>query len=249
VPERQAAGRPAEAAALAAQWRRMAAAGTPPPELGALGRRLLTLVAAAPAPAGRRPLDLVSRPDLLGLVVAGSGPGGSTAEMVSTGEAALGKLLCAGRPARLLEATPGPVRLSDWCSALAVVTAAELAARRSDEEAAELVEPALLRVAVRFLARAFAARAPGRAVELRVPPMVAVQCLAGPAHTRGTPPNVVEVTPLDWLRLGVGQLGWPEAVRAHRLRASGARADLGRHLPVLQVPGDTLDALPAERNR
>src|ERR1700728_2800091 len=49
--------------------------------------------------------------------------------------------------------------------------------------------------AVRLTARTLAAVAPGASVEVRVPPFVAVQCVAGPKHTRGTPPNVVETDP------------------------------------------------------
>lgn len=46
--------------------------------------------------------------------------------------------------------------------------------------------------------------APGHAVEVRVPPFAATQCIAGPRHTRGTPPNVVETDPATWLRLVTG---------------------------------------------
>ncbi|HEY0644453.1 MAG TPA: sterol carrier family protein, partial [Nocardioides sp.] len=35
-------------------------------------------------------------------------------------------------------------------------------------------------------------RAPGRSVEVRVPPYAAVQAIPGVRHTRGTPPAVVE---------------------------------------------------------
>ena len=83
-----------------------------------------------------------------------------------------------------------------------------------------------LREVVRESARAFAVAHPGRSVELRVPPYVAVQCVEGPRHTRGTPPNVVETDPETWLRLLVGDVAWDEAVAAGRVRASGERADL-----------------------
>ena len=83
-----------------------------------------------------------------------------------------------------------------------------------------------LRDVVRETARAFAAEHPGRSVELRIPPYVAVQCVAGPRHTRGTPPNVVETDPETWLRLYDGRLAWSEAVRHGRVRASGERSDL-----------------------
>jgi hypothetical protein len=80
--------------------------------------------------------------------------------------------------------------------------------------------------ALHALARAFAAAHPGRSVELRIPPYVAVQCVDGPRHTRGTPPNVVETDPETWLRLLVGAVTWQDAVGSGRVRASGERADL-----------------------
>jgi uncharacterized protein (TIGR03083 family) len=97
--------------------------------------------------------------------------------------------------------------------------------------------PALDRAAVRFAVRGFAgllaARAPGRSVELRVPPYAAVQCVAGPRHTRGTPPGVVETDPVSWLRLATGRLAWSDAVAAGTVRASGERTDLAPYLPIL----------------
>ena len=86
--------------------------------------------------------------------------------------------------------------------------------------------------AVRLLADVLAERAPGNSVELRVPPFAAVQCVAGPRHTRGTPPNVVETDPLTWLRLACGRLDWAAAVDDALVSASGERADLSAHLPV-----------------
>ena len=93
-----------------------------------------------------------------------------------------------------------------------------------------------LRVAVRYLLDLLASASPGRAVEVRVPPVAAVQCLPGPRHTRGTPPNVVETDPATWVRLATGRLGWAEAVDAGAVQASGPRADLSPHLPVRTVP-------------
>lgn len=92
--------------------------------------------------------------------------------------------------------------------------------------------------AVRFSLEELAVRAPGRSVEVRVPPFGAVQCIDGPRHTRGTPPNVVEAEPDIWLRLVVGDLHWAEVSAAGRVRASGSRADLSEHLPLLPDPGD-----------
>ncbi|WP_229798818.1 sterol carrier family protein [Planomonospora parontospora] len=88
------------------------------------------------------------------------------------------------------------------------------------------------RLAVRHLLDRLAAAAPGRTVEVRVPPHAAVQCVEGPRHTRGTPPNVVETDARTWLELATGRLTWADATAAGRVSASGARADLSDHLPV-----------------
>ena len=87
--------------------------------------------------------------------------------------------------------------------------------------------------------RAFAERTPGHSVELRVPPFIAVQCVEGPRHTRGTPPNVVETDPATWLRLATGAVSWADAVAAGRVSASGNRADLSALLPLSPLRGDT----------
>ena len=96
---------------------------------------------------------------------------------------------------------------------------------------------AALREAARFLAGLLAAQAPGKAVEVRVPPYAAVQCIEGPRHTRGTPPNLVEMDPVTWVRLAVGVTAWADARAAGTVRASGVRADLAPYLPVLEMPG------------
>ncbi len=93
-------------------------------------------------------------------------------------------------------------------------------------------DPEDQRVAARHLLYALAARHPGRVLEVRVPPAAAVQCLPGPVHTRGTPPNVVETDPLTWIRLATGRLGWTDAVASAAVHASGTRADLGAYLPL-----------------
>lgn len=106
-----------------------------------------------------------------------------------------------------------------------------------------LAEPALegtteeIRAAVRATTKALATARPGKALEVRVPPYTAVQCLDGPRHTRGTPPNVIETDPLTWLLLCAGEIGWHDAVGAGRVRASGTRADLSGVLPA--GPKDT----------
>lgn len=95
------------------------------------------------------------------------------------------------------------------------------------------LDPDATAVAVRLLAHVLATVAPGRSVELRVPPHVAVQAIGGPRHTRGTPPNVVETDALTWLEIATGRRNWYDAVRAGAISASGDRADLSDYLPVL----------------
>lgn len=92
-----------------------------------------------------------------------------------------------------------------------------------------------LAAAVRLSLRTLAQSAPGRSVEVRVPPFAAVQCIEGPRHTRGTPPNVIETDPRTWLELATGMLSWPDAVTAGKITASGNRADLAPHLPLLRL--------------
>ncbi|MET8151874.1 sterol carrier family protein [Actinoplanes sp. NPDC049668] len=93
-------------------------------------------------------------------------------------------------------------------------------------------ERTVLRDAVRALLGELARTAPGRSVEVRIPPFGAIQCVAGPRHTRGTPPNVVETDPMTWLLLATGRLTWGDAVESGRVRASGIRTDLTPYLPV-----------------
>jgi hypothetical protein len=97
---------------------------------------------------------------------------------------------------------------------------------------AEQPPRAVVGAAVKTTARWLAQQVPGRSVELRVPPHVAVQCVPGPRHTRGTPPNVVETDAATWLRLATGLTSWHDAVAAGQVTASGNRADLSPHLPL-----------------
>jgi hypothetical protein len=90
--------------------------------------------------------------------------------------------------------------------------------------------------AVRYLLQLLAESAEGNTVEVRVPPFGAVQCIAGPRHTRGTPPNVIETDPATWIALATGRLTWAVALGSGAVHASGQRADLAAHLPVLRMP-------------
>ncbi len=94
-------------------------------------------------------------------------------------------------------------------------------------------ERSVLRAAVKESLAALASAAPGHSVEVRVPPYGAVQCVAGPRHGRGNPPNVVEADARTWLSLVTGRLSWAEATRSGRLSASGTRTDdVARLLPL-----------------
>ncbi|WP_028245883.1 sterol carrier family protein [Pseudoclavibacter soli] len=94
------------------------------------------------------------------------------------------------------------------------------------------VDRTTLACAVRFTLQELAADQPGHAVEVRVPPFGAVQCIEGPRHTRGTPPNVIETDAQTWLDLVAGRRTWQDAVAGGSVDASGARADLGHLLPL-----------------
>ena len=107
---------------------------------------------------------------------------------------------------------------------------------------AAALQPAAAReataTAVRYLLQALAESAEGNTVEIRVPPFGAVQAIEGPRHTRGTPPNVVEMDAATWLLLATGRLDWADAVASGSVAASGSRADLSAHLP---LPWETME--------
>ena len=68
--------------------------------------------------------------------------------------------------------------------------------------------------------------APGRSVELRIPPYAAIQCVEGGNHRRGTPPNVVEMAPETLMALSQNPLKWYELLGEGLIAASGTNADL-----------------------
>jgi hypothetical protein len=107
----------------------------------------------------------------------------------------------------------------------------------ADVRAGRDPDSAQVRDAVRALLVLLRRRAPGRSVEVRIPPYGAIQCGEGPAHKRGTPPNVVEMDPITFVRLATGHLAWADAVRDGLVTASGMRADLSPYLPVQVIPG------------
>ena len=91
---------------------------------------------------------------------------------------------------------------------------------------------ALFVTAVRYLLEELAEVAPGNSVEVRVPPLGATQCIEGPRHTRGTPPNVVEMSPRAWFDLALGNMNWSDASAEHLVSSSGVRASLEEVLPL-----------------
>ena len=115
---------------------------------------------------------------------------------------------------RRIDPDAGRTAVRDWLADPAVLTRPTLA------------------TAVRYTLEELAARVPGPTTEVRVPPFGAVQCLAGPRHTRGTPPNVVETDAQTWLGLVLGLASWSDAVATGKVRASGQRADLSAVLPL-----------------
>jgi uncharacterized protein (TIGR03083 family) len=129
----------------------------------------------------------------------------------------------------------GPITALDW----AITRTVELVVHCDDftrslpQVAPVPLHRAALATTTRMLAQTLAARAPGRSVEVRVPPFAAVQAVEGPRHTRGTPPNEVETDPITWFRMATGRQQFAAAVAAGLVRSSGARADLSEYLPLL----------------
>ncbi|MEU5414902.1 maleylpyruvate isomerase family mycothiol-dependent enzyme [Streptomyces clavifer] len=143
-----------------------------------------------------------------------------------------GELAPAAPPERLLTTRAGTMRLGDFL----VTRTVELVVHTDDLHRATGIDIPYDRQALaactRLLADALADRAPGGSVEVRIPPFAVVQCIGGPKHTRGTPPNVVETDPLTWVRLATGRAEWTRALEDARVSASGERADLAPLLPL-----------------
>ncbi|WP_344114484.1 sterol carrier family protein [Kribbella alba] len=108
--------------------------------------------------------------------------------------------------------------------------ALDQALRRYDAGEAERAD---LKILTKHLLNLLVAKAPGHAVEVRVPPYGAVQCIEGPRHTRGTPGAVVELPAESWIDLALGRTSWAEARATGKVRASGERTDLSPLLPLL----------------
>ncbi|MEV4925623.1 sterol carrier family protein [Streptomyces roseoverticillatus] len=204
----------------------------------ALDADLVARLIGEPAPAAREitavEWPVTAAPDEIAEIAKSAGSGADTAPAALLDAAAdrFATLAAATPPDRLLATPAGAMRLDDF-----LVTRCVRLAVRTDDLAAALgteirYDRQLLAHATRLLADALAAKAPGGSVEVRVPPFAVVQCVAGPRHTRGTPPNVVETDPLTWLRLATGRTDWATALDAAAISASGERADLTAYLPL-----------------
>ena len=201
--------------------------GVPLADPGVPGLPIVEYVSRYPAAAAEiaeqtRQLAVDSAGDLLG----------GAQRQVTEALAALDELAVNGDP--VVIARRGPILLSDLVvtRTLELVVHADDLRRSAPDVAGFEDDPAALRLVTRVLATAVAEKAPGRTVELRVPPFAAVQLVEGPRHTRGTPPNVIETTPLTWIRVAAGRWTWDEALVDGSLRASGQRADLSAYLPL-----------------
>lgn len=106
-------------------------------------------------------------------------------------------------------------------------------AERGERAAYPSVDRAITATAVRYTLEELTFRAPGQALEVRVPPFGATQCIEGPRHTRGTPPGVVEMTPETWLDVATGRRAWDQALASGDVSASGERANLSALLPLV----------------
>lgn len=127
------------------------------------------------------------------------------------------------------------LRLGDFLATRCIEAAVhtrDLAHAVGDPPIVDVPRPTL-KSSCRALLDVLAENVPGHAVEVRVAPFAAVQCFEGPRHTRGTPPNVVEMAPGTWLDLAAGRLTWQDALTDASVSASGARADLSSALPLL----------------
>jgi uncharacterized protein (TIGR03083 family) len=137
--------------------------------------------------------------------------------------------LAAARPDLVVEQRTGRHPLADAL----LFRVVELVAHGRDLPEPVAPHRSALKPVVKALADLLAERAPGRHVEARIPPYAAVQCVEGPRHTRGTPPNVVEADPVAFVELCTGRLTWTDAARDGRVRTWGDRADLSPWLPLL----------------
>lgn len=130
--------------------------------------------------------------------------------------------------------TPPKIKPDAGHPAVEAVLAAAATSAAAEDSAGSAVSADTIALATRYLLQRFGADFPGFAVEVRVPPYGAVQAVEGPKHTRGTPPNVVELAPTDWVALATGQVSWESLVNVGRVSASGTRSNLSDLLPLAE---------------
>lgn len=130
---------------------------------------------------------------------------------------------------RRIDVDEGRAALAAWQTAVGPVDGT---GGKPADKAGTPPSRSLIATAVRYSLEEVTARAPGNSVEVRVPPFGVTQCVEGPRHTRGTPPNVIECDAATWLELVTGRISWGDAVAAGRVAASGLRADLSELLPL-----------------
>jgi uncharacterized protein (TIGR03083 family) len=191
---------------------------------------------ATVAPRGARPMSLAayvagygaSAPEVAAREVAAAQEL-SREQALADFDAGIAAVLAAPTEDVVVEAPRGPVRRSD----LLRTRVLELVVHSLDVEDGPARDRQAVRVCVRALVEIVAERHPGKAVEVRVPPYAAAQIGAGVTHTRGTPPNVVEMAPEVFLAVAAGRRPWSAAMAAGEVRASGSRADLTPYLPLL----------------
>ncbi|MFP3462591.1 sterol carrier family protein [Arthrobacter globiformis] len=131
---------------------------------------------------------------------------------------------------RRIDPAEGRAALNEWAAGAVPPSDAPPAVPAGPT--APAVPRSVIATAVRYSLEEVTARAPGNSVEVRVPPFGVTQCVEGPRHTRGTPPNVIECDAATWLAMVTGRLSWADAVGAGRVAASGLRADLSALLPL-----------------
>ncbi len=124
-----------------------------------------------------------------------------------------------------------PPRISNADGRAAVL---QVLAQQQMVEPVETTDRAATALAVRYLLQVFSEANPGHAVEVRVPPFGAVQAVEGPRHTRGTPANVVELSPLEWVLLATGKVTWTALAEEAKVSASGVRSDISELLPLAE---------------
>ncbi len=83
-----------------------------------------------------------------------------------------------------------------------------------------------VKIKVKRILKAIESLAPGRSVELRIPPYAAIQCVEGGNHRRGTPPNVVEMDAQTLLKISKSPQAWSQLCLEGKISASGTNSNL-----------------------